>query len=877
MKMTGNEIRRQFLEYFEKHNHKIVRSSSLVPQDDPTLLFTNAGMVQFKRTFLGEEKRTYVRATSSQKCVRAGGKHNDLENVGYTARHHTFFEMLGNFSFGDYFKEKAIEFAWDLLINEYGLPEEKLIVSVFLDDDEAYEIWNKNIGVPEDRIVRFGEKDNFWSMGDTGPCGPCSEILMDRGEEFACDRPDCSAGCECDRYLEIWNLVFMQFNRDASGKMTPLPKPSIDTGMGLERIVSIIQDVPTNYETDLIIPIINKTESLSEKRLGDSSEDDIAMKVIADHSRAAAFLIGDGILPSNDGRGYVLRRIIRRAIRYGRHIGLVKPFLHKTASVVFDIMKPVYPELSKADAFITNVIKNEEVRFSDTLDNGLKLLNDTLSDIKAKGQKEISGQLIFKLYDTYGFPLDIVRDVVRDKNISLDIQGFNNAMEGQRAKSRSIAAFSEISDAYKKLSAKGIKPEFVGYDKLSCNAKVLVIVEDGNEVQKASSGTEIEVVTDFTPFYAESGGQVGDKGKITGPNHEMDVSYTIKDPTGLIIHKGKIISGNIKKEDNVILTVDKNERDAIACNHTATHILHSILRRILGDHVKQAGSLVAPDRLRFDFTHFSQVDTDTLDKIETLVNKRIRRNVSVQIEEMDAENALKSGATALFEEKYGERVRVVSLADFSKELCGGIHTKDTGHIGLFKIIGESSVASGVRRIEALTGDAALTYTQKASNILRNTARLIKEKPETLTQRVEKILADYKYLEKEVERLKTQMASRSTDRIEDDIKSINNIKVIAKKVSVDNPAALRDLADKFKEKIKSGIVVLGCNTGPKVLLITVVTKDLVDRFHAGNIIKQVAEIVGGGGGGRPDMAQAGGTKPELLDKAIDKVFEIVENT
>jgi len=848
-----------------------------VPQDDPTLLFTNAGMVQFKRTFLGEEKRTYVRATSSQKCVRAGGKHNDLENVGYTARHHTFFEMLGNFSFGDYFKEKAIEFAWDLLINGYGLPEEKLIVSVFLDDDEAYEIWNKNIGVPEDRIVRFGEKDNFWSMGDTGPCGPCSEILMDRGEEFACDRPDCSAGCECDRYLEIWNLVFMQFNRDASGKMTPLPKPSIDTGMGLERIVSIIQDVPTNYETDLIIPIINKTESLSEKRLGDSSEDDIAMKVIADHSRAAAFLIGDGILPSNDGRGYVLRRIIRRAIRYGRHIGLVKPFLHKTASVVFDIMKPVYPELSKADAFITNVIKNEEVRFSDTLDNGLKLLNDTLSDIKAKGQKEISGQLIFKLYDTYGFPLDIVRDVVRDKNISLDIQGFNNAMEGQRAKSRSIAAFSEISDAYKKLSAKGIKPEFVGYDKLSCNAKVLVIVEDGNEVQKASSGTEIEVVTDFTPFYAESGGQVGDKGKITGPNHEMDVSYTIKDPTGLIIHKGKIISGNIKKEDNVILTVDKNERDAIACNHTATHILHSILRRILGDHVKQAGSLVAPDRLRFDFTHFSQVDTDTLDKIETLVNKRIRRNVSVQIEEMDAENALKSGAIALFEEKYGERVRVVSLADFSKELCGGIHTKDTGHIGLFKIIGESSVASGVRRIEALTGDAALTYTQKASNILRNTARLIKEKPETLTQRVEKILADYKYLEKEVERLKTQMASRSTDRIEDDIKSINNIKVIAKKVSVDNPAALRDLADKFKEKIKSGIVVLGCNTGPKVLLITVVTKDLVDRFHAGNIVKQVAEIVGGGGGGRPDMAQAGGTKPELLDKAIDKVFEIVENT
>ncbi|MDL1968721.1 MAG: alanine--tRNA ligase [Deltaproteobacteria bacterium] len=875
--MTGNEIRRQFLEYFEKHNHKIVRSSSLVPQDDPTLLFTNAGMVQFKRTFLGEEKRSYVRAASSQKCVRAGGKHNDLENVGYTARHHTFFEMLGNFSFGNYFKEKGIEFAWDLLVNGYGLPEKKLIVSIFIDDDEAYEIWNKNIGVPEDRIVRFGERDNFWSMGDTGPCGPCSEILMDRGEKFACDRPDCSAGCECDRYLEIWNLVFMQFNRDASGKMTPLPKPSIDTGMGLERIVSIIQNVPTNYETDLIIPVINKTESLSEKRLGDSSEDDIAMKVIADHSRAAAFLIGDGILPSNDGRGYVLRRIIRRAIRYGRHIGLVKPFLHKTASVVFDIMKPVYPELSKADAFITNIIKNEEVRFSDTLDNGLKLLNDTLSEIKAKGQKEIPGQLIFKLYDTYGFPLDIVRDVVRDKNISLDIQGFNNAMEGQRAKSRSIATFSEVSDVYKKLSAKGIKPEFVGYDKLSCNANVLVVIEDGNEVQKASSGKEIEVIIDVTPFYAESGGQTGDKGKITGPNLEINVSDTIKDPTGLIIHKGKIISGNIKKGDNVLLTVDKKERDATACNHTATHILHSVLQQILGEHVKQAGSLVAPDRLRFDFNHFSQVDTNTLDKIETLVNKRIQENLPVQLEEMDAETALKSGATALFEEKYGERVRVVSLADFSKELCGGIHTKYTGHIGLFKIIGESSVASGVRRIDALTGNAALTYTQKTSHILRNTARLVKEKPETLTQRVEKILADYKYLEKEVEKLKTQVASRSTDKIEDDIKSINNIKVLAKKVSVDNPAALRDLADKFKEKIKSGIVVLGCKTGPKALLITIVTKDLADRFHAGNIVKQIAAIVGGGGGGRPDMAQAGGTKPELLDKAMDNVFEIVENT
>ncbi|MBU4420906.1 MAG: alanine--tRNA ligase, partial [Proteobacteria bacterium] len=543
---------------------------------------------------------------------------------------------------------------------------------------------------------------------------------------------------------------------------------------------------------------------------------------------------------------------------------------------VFDIMKPVYPELSSAASFITNIIKNEEVRFSETLDKGLKLLNDNLLEIKAKGQKEIPGQLIFKLYDTYGFPLDIVRDVVRDKNMSLDIQGFNNAMEEQRAKSRSIATFSEISDAYKKLSSEGIKPKFVGYDKLSCNAKVLVIVENGNEVHEASSGKEVEVITDFTPFYAESGGQVGDTGKISGTNLLLEISDTVKDPTGLVIHKGRIISGTIKKGDNIFLIVDKNERNATACNHTATHILHSVLRQILGDHVKQAGSLVAPDRLRFDFTHFSQVDTETLDKIESLVNKIIQENMPVQLEEMDAEDALKTGATALFEEKYGDRVRVVSLSDFSKELCGGIHTRHTGNIGLFKIIGESSVASGVRRIEALTGDAALTYTQKTSNIVRNIARLVKEKPEALTQRVEKILSEQKFHEKEIERLKAQTASRSADRIEDDIKSINNIKVLAKKVSVDNPAALRDLADKFKEKIKSGIVVLGCNTGPKVLLITLVTKDLVDRFHAGNIVKQVAAIVGGGGGGRPDMAQAGGTKPEMLDKALDKVYELVEN-
>jgi alanyl-tRNA synthetase len=875
--MTGNEIRTQFLNYFKKHEHRIVRSSSLVPQDDPTLLFINAGMVQFKRVFLGEEKRDYLRATTSQKCVRAGGKHNDLENVGYTARHHTFFEMLGNFSFGDYFKEGAIEFAWDLLTNGYGLPGDKLYGSIYLDDDEAYELWRKNIGLPDDRIVRFGEEDNFWSMGDTGPCGPCSEILIDRGEEYGCDRPDCAVGCECDRYLEIWNLVFMQFNRDASGKMTPLPKPSIDTGMGLERIVSIIQDVPTNFDTDLILPIIRQTEDLAQRRFGKSRETDVAMKVIADHSRAAAFLIGDGIMPANEGRGYVLRRILRRAIRYGRNIGLSRPFLHKTAAVVFDIMKPAYPELSEAAAFITNIIKNEEVRFLETLDTGLKLLNDTLSEIKTRGETRVPGDVIFKLYDTYGFPVDIVRDVVRDENMSLDLEGFDSAMDAQRARSRSVATFASISDAYKKLSARGFKPEFRGYEMLTSDSKVKLIVEGGSEIAEAVAGQSVELVTDETPFYAESGGQVGDSGKITAKNFEMKVVDTIKDPTGLIIHKGNIIAGKIKKGQKVTLSVDGAKRKATALNHTATHILHAVLREVLGEHVKQAGSLVAPDRLRFDFTHFSPVDPETLAEIETRVNRRIRDNVPTETEEMEAEAAFDSGATALFEEKYGERVRVISLSNFSKELCGGTHTRQTGDIGLFKIVSESSIASGVRRIEALTGQGALEYVQKTSRMLEQAAHLVKEKPDALAPKIEKILNDLKALEKEIDHLKAEMASGAAELGGEAVQTINDTRALIQKVTVDNPAALRDLADRLKEKIKSGIVVLGSVNGPKAFLIVGVSKDLTDRFHAGKLIKQIAATVGGSGGGRPDMAQAGGTQPENLDQALKKAYEVIKTT
>jgi len=873
--MTGNEVRKKFLEYFQKYSHQIVRSSSLVPADDPTLLFTNAGMVQFKRCFLGEEKRGYVRAATSQKCVRAGGKHNDLENVGYTARHHTFFEMLGNFSFGDYFKEKAIDFGWDLLTNGYGLPEEKLWVSIYLDDDEAHELWHKNIGVPEEKILRFGEEDNFWAMGDTGPCGPCSEIHMDRGKDYGCDRPDCGVDCECDRFLEIWNLVFMQFNREASGKMEPLPKPSIDTGMGLERLIALIQNVPTNYDIDLIRPIMQKVEQLAETKLGQALESDVAMKVIADHSRAAAFLIGDGILPSNEGRGYVLRRIMRRAIRYGRNIGLTDPFLHKTAEVVFDIMKPEYPDLMDAKAYITNVIQNEEVRFSETLDHGLKILNDGLANLKAKGQTRVPGDLIFKLYDTYGFPVDIVQDVVRDENLDLDMDGYDQAMERQRAKSRKTAAFTKISEAYKNLSAEGVMPEFVGYDATTCESKVLLLVRDGREVQDAVSGQSVEVVTEATPFYGEAGGQVGDRGKITGSNFEMEVIDTIKDPTGITIHKGNMVLGSMQKGQNVTLMVDTTSRSATECNHTATHLLHFALRKVLGDHVKQAGSLVAPDRFRFDFTHFSQTTAKELAEIETLVNQRIRANVPVETVEMDAEKAFKSGATALFEEKYGDRVRMVSLQDFSKELCGGTHTGATGNIGLFKIVEESSVASGIRRIEALTGGAALAHIQETDRLLNDTARLLKERPDILPQRIEKMLAHQKSLEKEIDGLKAKIASETVDDIEADVKIINDVKVLAKKVAVDQPAALRDLADRFKDKIRSGIVVLGSSAGNKAMLIVIVSKDLTHRFHAGEIVKQVAAVVGGGGGGRPDMAQAGGSKPEELDAALEKAYEIVE--
>ncbi len=876
--MTGNDARRRFLDFFAKHDHQVVRSSSLVPADDPTLLFTNAGMVQFKRAFLGEEKRDYVRATTSQKCVRAGGKHNDLENVGYTARHHTFFEMLGNFSFGDYFKEKAIEYGWDLLTNGYGLPADRLWVSIYLDDDEAADIWHRQIGVPTDRIVRLGEDENFWAMGDTGPCGPCSEIHLDRGGACGLGSPDCGVDCDCDRFLEIWNLVFMQFNRDVSGKMEPLPKPSIDTGLGLERICSVLQDVETNYDIDLMVPIIRRTEELAGRAVGESRETEVAMKVIADHSRATAFLIGDGVLPANEGRGYVLRRIMRRAIRYGRNIGLVKPFLHDTARTVMEIMRPAYPELGEAEAFITNVIENEEIRFSETLDNGLRVLNDALGEVRARGEKRVPGDVIFKLYDTFGFPVDIVRDVVRDEQLELDMDGFDAAMDRQRAQSRAKVTFTEIADAYRPLSAEGFQPEFKGYDELALESRVVLLVRDGVEAGDAAAGDAVEIVAEATPFYGEAGGQVGDVGRIEGlagdPPAAIDIQGTIKDPTGLIIHKGVVKAGRIAKGDTVRLQVDLNARQSTARNHTATHILHAVLREVLGDHVKQAGSLVAPDRLRFDFTHFSQIEPPVLAAIERKVNARIIENVPTHTDEMAAEEAFQSGATALFEEKYGDRVRVVSLADFSKELCGGTHVQHTGDIGFFKIVSEASVAAGVRRVEAMTGEGALDSVQQMARALEETARLLKDSPQNITLRIEKLLAQQKELEKEVERLKGKLASQTAADAEADVREVNGVKVLARRVEADNPGALRDLVDRFRDRLQSGVVVLGCVSGAKALLIAGVTRDIQDRFHAGNIIKQLAPVVGGGGGGKPDLAQAGGSQPENLDQALAQAYEVI---
>lgn len=876
--MKSHEIRQKFLEFFESNGHKIVPSSSLVPKDDPTLLFTNAGMVQFKNVFIGVEKRDYKRAASSQKCVRAGGKHNDLETVGKTARHHTFFEMLGNFSFGDYFKKEAIKFAWEFLTDILAIPKEKLWVTIYKNDDEAFNIWNKEMGVEKKRIVRLGEKDNFWAMGEIGPCGPCSEIIIDQGEEVGCKRPQCNVECECDRYLELWNLVFTQYNKNSDGKLTPLPKPNIDTGMGLERLAAFVQGVKSNFDTDLLRPIIQSIESLSKKEYGIKKELDISFRVISDHIRAIVFLLCDGVLPSNEGRGYVLRRIIRRAVRHGKLLGIDKPFLNDLEKKVLDIMKKPYPELLDAKDYVIRVTLNEEETFANTLEYGTNMLEKIIDDAKSKKRSVISGADIFKLYDTYGFPMDLTKDIAEENGLSLDEDSFKKEMEKQRKRARDFwkgSGEKEISPLYNQLSNNLKNTEFVGYDTLETDSKILAIIKGEKAIETAQEGEKVEIVLNKTPFYGEAGGQVGDTGKLFNEEVNVEITDTKIPLPGLSIHRGRVKKGSLKKADIVTAKIDKERRQATALNHSATHILQAVLREVLGEHVKQSGSLVAPDRLRFDYTHFSKLTKKEIDRIEKLVNEKIISNSKVEKKILPLNEALNEGAIALFGEKYGEEVRVVKTGDLSTELCGGTHINATGEIGLFKIISEGGIASGVRRIEAVTGLGAYEYIKREEEVLHEIEEILKAKPFEESQKVKRLAEHTKELEKEVRTLKERLTKGEAFDLESKIKLVDGIKVLATKVEPLDIPALRNFLDNCKERIRSGVVVIATITDNKVVILTGVTKDLISRLNAGRIINDVAAIVGGKGGGRPDMAQAGGKDPSKLKDALNSVHKIVK--
>ena len=876
--MKGSEIRELFLKYFEENGHTVVPSSSLIPKDDPTLLFTNSGMVQFKNCFLGLEDRGYTRATSSQKSVRAGGKHNDLENVGYTARHHTFFEMLGNFSFGDYFKKESIFWGWEFLTDKMGLPKEKLWVTIYKDDDEAFEIWNKTIGVPAERIVRMGMDSNFWMMGETGPCGPCSEIIFDQGPSVGCGRTECNVECSCDRHLEIWNHVFTQFDRDKEGNFHPLPKPNIDTGMGLERLAAVVQGVKSNYETDFFTPIIQFIAKISGKKYKQNEDSDASMNVIADHSRAVTFLIGDGILPSNEGRGYVLRRILRRAARHGKLLGLGKPFLHEIVSVVVEAMKDAYPDLIEKEAYIKKVIFNEEQRFIETLDAGLKILSDEVAALKKANKTVVPGEVVFKLYDTFGFPVDLTADIVKRDRLTLDTEGFEKAMEAQREKARESwkgSGEKTVSTSYQKLSLQGIKTMFVGYEGVTeARSRVLAILKNDEPADSLGKGENGEVFVDFTPFYGEAGGQVGDTGIIEGKGFLFEVWETQSPVEGIVSHIGKLKKGAIKVGDDVLLKVDVGARRATEAHHSGTHVLNAALRSVLGDHVKQSGSLVNPERLRFDYTHFSKIEEDELHRIESIANDIIRQNLPVQTEVLPREEAMKTGAQAVFDEKYSDEVRVVKMGDATMELCGGTHVLRTGDIGFLKVVHESAIAAGVRRIEAVTGGEALKYVINVEGELKKSAGLLKTNPLELSERVEKLLKHQRELEKEIEALRGKLAAKDTSDLIDQVKEIKGVRILSAVVDVSDAKTMRDLGDKLKDKMKSGIILLGSKAADKAMLLCMVTKDLTGRYHAGNIIKEIAPIVGGSGGGRPDMAQAGGPKPENLKQALDKLAEIL---
>ncbi|MBN1573561.1 MAG: alanine--tRNA ligase [Deltaproteobacteria bacterium] len=880
--MKGSEIREKFLKYFEDNGHRRVRSSSLVPEADPTLLFTNAGMVQFKNVFTGDEKLDFVRAASSQKCLRVSGKHNDLENVGVTARHHTFFEMLGNFSFGDYFKDDAIFFGWDFLTVDMGLEKEKLWITIYKDDDEAFEIWKNKIGVTADRIVRMGEKDNFWAMGETGPCGPCSEIHIDQGEDMACG-DKCGIGmCDCDRYLELWNLVFMQFNRDESGKMTPLPAPSIDTGMGLERIAAVVQGVKSNYDSDLFTPIISAVEEIAGAEYGEDAEKDISIRAISDHCRAQAFLVADGIIPANEGRGYVLRRIMRRAARHGKLLGISDPFMYRVADVVVDIMAEAYPELRENRIFIASVVRAEEEKFIETLDKGLKILNEEVDEIKAKGGKKkvLSGDVAFRLYDTYGFPLDLTEDIIKGESIEIDIGGFEEAMAKQRDKSKAAwkgSGDEKVAEVYMKLVSEGLGTSFKGYDEVSLKSKVISIIKDGKKVISVKSGedgNDVGIVTERTPFYAEMGGQVGDTGTIETKSSLFEVVRTENPAGSLIVHMGIVKKGEVKVGDEAALKVNSNLREKTEANHSATHLLQAALRKVLGDHVKQSGSLVSPERLRFDYTHYGQVSKNELDRVEDIVNEEIRNNHEVIVKSLPYDKAIEAGAIALFGEKYGDEVRTINIPGVSMELCGGTHADTTGEIGTFKIVHEGSIASGIRRIEAVTGENAVRHIREEEAIIREITELLKTTPKDSPTRVEKLLSQVKTLTKEVERLKSGASTLSVSDLIESAVERDGIKVVARVIDDMDPKSLREFSDKVKDRLKKGIVVLGSNSGGKAILLVSVTKDITDKYKAGEIIKKMAEVVGGKGGGRPDMAQAGGPNGDRVEEAIQKVFDCV---
>ncbi|MCB1706858.1 MAG: alanine--tRNA ligase [Halioglobus sp.] len=863
--MKTVEVREAFLDYFEQHEHTRVPSSSLVPGNDPTLLFTNAGMNQFKDTFLGTETRSYVRATSSQRCVRAGGKHNDLENVGYTARHHTFFEMLGNFSFGDYFKREAIRYAWDFLTGTLGLPPERLWVTVHISDDEAEQIWIDDIGFPKERISRLDE-DNFWQMGDTGPCGPCSEIFYDHGEHVAGGPPG-SADDDLDRYIEIWNLVFMQFNRDQSGELHPLPQPSVDTGMGLERIAAVMQNVHSNYEIDLFQALIKATAELLQ--VADTQNS--SLRVIADHIRSCAFLVVDGVLPGNEGRGYVLRRIIRRAIRHGNKLGASKPFFHQLVATLAAQMGDAYPELVRQQAQVEKALLAEEEQFARTLDNGMQILEEALAGLSGT---VIPGDVVFKLYDTYGFPVDLTNDIARERNLTLDIAGYDAAMAEQRARSQESGSFKVDYNDVLKLEG---STRFTGYDSLTGEGVVTALLRDGEEVSELLADESAVLVLDSTPFYGESGGQVGDTGYLSGDGVELEVSNTTKS-SDQHLHHVKVLRGSVKSGDTLRATVDAAVRQRTRLNHSATHLLHAALRRELGDHVQQKGSLVDSQRLRFDFSHPEAVSAAQLKTIEAMVNDQIRANTAVQTRLMAMDDAVAAGAMALFGEKYGDEVRVLSMGeeDFSVELCGGTHVDRTGDIGLMRIVSEAGVASGVRRIEAVTGSAALAVIDRSDQQLAAVCEVVKANTETVAAKVAALRSDNRELEKEIARLKQKLATSAGSDLTAAVVEVQGIKVLAANVEGADAKSLRDTLDQCKNKLGSAVILLSAVNGDKIALTAGVTKDLTGRVKAGDLMREFAQRLGGKGGGKPDMAQGGGTDVSALPEVLQAVPEWVSS-